>query len=151
MRIGILSDTHGLLRPEVPAALQGVDAILHAGDVGSIEILDQLRAVAPVTAVRGNIDRMGPCALLPETEVFEANGISLYMLHDLKTLDLNPAAAGFSVVISGHTHQPKLEHAREVLYLNPGSIGPKRFSLPISLAFLTIEAGHLEGELITLA
>lgn len=150
MRIGVISDTHGLLRPEALAALAGVDHILHAGDVGGIEILEQLRALAPVTAIRGNVDGFGPCAQLPETEVVKLSGQMIYMLHDVHALDLNPTAAGFAVVISGHSHQPKIEHRKSVLYFNPGSAGPRRFSLPISLGYLEIENGVITPELKTL-
>jgi uncharacterized protein len=147
MRIGVISDTHGLLRPEALAALAGVDHILHAGDVGGMEILDALRSLAPLTAIRGNVDGRGPCALLPEVEVAELAGLSLYLLHDLHALDLDPAAAGFAAVISGHSHQPKIEHRKGVLYFNPGSAGPRRFSLPVSLGFLEITDGTLEPTL----
>lgn len=147
MRIGVISDTHGLLRPEAIDALAGVEHILHAGDVGGIEILERLRAIAPVTAIRGNVDGFGPCAELPETEVVELGGVFLYMLHDLNTLDLDPVAAGMAAVISGHSHQPKIEERKGVLYFNPGSAGPKRFSLPISLGFLEIADGKVTATL----
>lgn len=147
MRIGVISDTHGLLRPEAIDALAGADHILHAGDVGGIEILEQLRAIAPVTAIRGNVDGFGPCAALPETEVAELGGVFLYMVHDLNALDLDPVAAGMAAVISGHSHQPKIEERKGVLYFNPGSAGPKRFSLPISLGFLDIADGKVTAEL----
>jgi uncharacterized protein len=150
MRIGVISDTHGLLRPESVAALRGVEHILHAGDVGNPEILEQLRQIAPVTAIRGNIDRNGPCALLPEIELIEFAGASLYMLHDRNQLDLDPVAAGIAAVLSGHSHQPSIEHRKGVLYFNPGSAGPRRFSLPVSLGFLEIEAGKIEPRLQTL-
>jgi putative phosphoesterase len=154
MRVGVISDTHSLLRPEAVAALQGVDRILHAGDVGDIRILDRLGQVAPVTAIRGNIDRIGECALLPPAEWINLDGISLYMIHDLHELDLDPAAAGLTVVISGHTHKPKIEwrerEGKRVLYFNPGSAGPRRFSLPISIGFLEIEGGQLKPELVEL-
>jgi putative phosphoesterase len=150
MRIGIISDTHGLLRPEALAALAGVDAILHAGDVGGVEILERLRQIAPVTAIRGNVDGFGPCSQLPETEVVEFAGSSMYMLHDVQALDLDPAAASFAAVISGHSHQPKILTHKGVLYFNPGSAGPRRFSLPVSLGFLDIENGTLTPTLRTL-
>jgi uncharacterized protein len=150
MRIGVISDTHGLLRPEAVAALRGVEHILHAGDVGEIGILEQLRQVAPVTAIRGNIDRSGPCALLPEIELVEFAGASLYLLHDRNQLDLDPVAAGIAAVLSGHSHQPLIEHRNGVLYFNPGSAGPRRFSLPVSLGFLDIEAGKIKPSLQTL-
>jgi len=139
MQIGVISDTHGLLRPEAVAALRGSDRILHAGDVGDPGILDRLRELAPVTAVRGNIDRETWAAALPETELVEVEGVSLYMLHDLARLDLKPEAAGIRVVIYGHTHQPEIEERNGVLYFNPGSVGPRRFRLPVSLGRLVIE------------
>jgi putative phosphoesterase len=150
MRIGVISDTHGLLRPEALAALAGVEHILHAGDVGGMEILERLRALAPVTAIRGNVDGFGPCAQLPETEVVELGGKTIYMLHDVHAMDLNPEAAGFAAVVSGHSHQPKIEHRKGVLYFNPGSAGPRRFSLPISVGFLTIQDGAVRAEWKTL-
>jgi uncharacterized protein len=142
--IGVISDTHGLLRPEALDALRGVDHILHAGDVGDAEILTRLRALAPLTAIRGNIDVRGPCAHLPETEVVEFCGHSLYMLHDRNALDLDPVAAGFAAIISGHSHKPLIEWNRKVLYFNPGSAGPRRFSLPISIGLLRVGETVLE-------
>lgn len=150
MKIGVISDTHGLLRPEAVAALEGVDAILHAGDVGDPGILETLAAIAPLTAIRGNIDRTGPCAELPAIELVELGGVSVYMLHDRHELDLDPVAAGIAAVISGHSHQPLIEWKKDVLYFNPGSAGPRRFSLPISLGFLEIEDGRVEPRLLTL-
>ena len=151
MRIGVISDTHGLLRSEALTALQGVGHILHAGDIGNIKILKALRTIAPITAIRGNIDNFGPCAELPPTEFIELAGHSLYMLHDLAALDLDPAAAGISVVISGHSHKPNIEHRKGVLYFNPGSAGPRRFSLPISLGFLEISGSSITPQLIQLS
>jgi uncharacterized protein len=150
MRIGVLSDTHGLLRPEVLPALVGVDHILHAGDVGDAAILQALRTVAPLTAIRGNIDRTGPCAALPAIELVHLAGTSFYMLHDVKELDLNPTAAGIGVIVSGHSHKPLIEHRRGVLYLNPGSAGPRRFSLPITLAIVTVGKSAAHAEIIEL-
>lgn len=138
MRIGVLSDTHGLLRPEVLPALAGVAHILHVGDVGDPAILARLRTVAPVTAIRGNIDRTGPCAELPATEAIELGGTLIYLVHVLADLDLNPAAAGIGVVLFGHSHKPSVETREGVFYLNPGSAGPRRFSLPITLAHLDL-------------
>ena len=138
--IGVISDTHGLLRPEALAALRGSSHILHAGDVGDIDILDALKQIAPVTAIRGNIDTDGPTAQLPATEVIELEGHLIYLLHSLADLDLKPEAAGMSVVISGHSHKPKVETRNGVLYLNPGSAGPRRFSLPITVAHLHLDA-----------
>jgi uncharacterized protein len=148
--IGVLSDTHGLLRPEAVAALQGVEHILHAGDVGDPAILESLRAIAPVTAIRGNIDVHGPCGYLPETEVVSLHGHTFYLLHDRQALDLDPAAAGFGAVISGHSHRPLIEWRKGVLYLNPGSAGPRRFTLPISLALLSSCEDVLQPQLVTL-
>jgi putative phosphoesterase len=148
--IGVISDTHGLLRPEAIAALRGVEHILHAGDVGDPLILKKLQELAPVTAIRGNIDAHGACSYLPATEVATLHGHSFYMLHDRHALDLDPAAAGFSAVISGHSHRPLIEWRQGVLYLNPGSAGPRRFSLPISLALVTIDADSLQPRLVNL-
>ncbi len=140
--IGILSDTHGLLRPEALRALQGAGHILHAGDVGDPAILEALRVIAPVTAIRGNIDERGPCSRLPATETVELSGRIFYMLHDRHNLDLDPVAAGFAAVISGHSHRPAIEWRDDVLYFNPGSAGPRRFSLPITLGLLTASSGN---------
>ena len=148
--IGVISDTHGLLRPAAIEALRGVEHILHAGDVGDASILDSLRNVAPVTAISGNIDVDGPCSHLPATEVVTLHGHTFYMLHDRQALDLDPAAAGFSAVISGHSHKPLLEWRHGVLYMNPGSAGPRRFSLPVSIGLLTIGADGLQPQLVTL-
>jgi hypothetical protein len=148
--LGVISDTHGLLRPEAVATLRGSDLILHAGDVGSPEILDELRRIATVKAVRGNIDSSPWCDSLPQIEVIEAAGLSLYMLHDLKQLDLNPSAAGFSAVICGHSHKPMNEIRKGVLYFNPASAGPRRFKLPICVGKLHIRDGNISGEIIEL-
>jgi|ERR1700691_1830530 uncharacterized protein len=150
MLLGLISDTHGLLRPEALAALQGVDQILHAGDIGAPEILAALAKIAPVTAVRGNIDTEAWSRILPETEVFEAEGVSIYILHDRSKLDLKPEAAGIAAVIYGHSHQPKIEEKNGVLYINPGSAGPKRFTLPVSVGKLQIKKGKLSAEIIEL-
>ncbi len=150
MLIGVISDTHGLLRPEALAALRGADHILHAGDVGDPAILDDLRAIAPLTAIRGNIDSSGTCARLPATEFVDFGGYSLYMLHNLAELDLDPAAAGISLVISGHSHQPRIDRRKGVLYFNPGSAGPRRFSLPVSLGLLEIGRSAITPHLIDL-
>jgi putative phosphoesterase len=148
MRIGVISDTHGLLRPEILAALAGVEHILHAGDVGDVAILEALRQVAPVTAIRGNIDRLGATAALPATETLELGGRWLHVLHALDELDMKPEAAGIGAVIYGHSHRPAIDWRNDVLYLNPGSCGPRRFSLPISAAILTIADGNFEVEWI---
>ena len=151
MRIGILSDTHGLLRPEVMPLLAGSDHILHLGDVGDPEILGKLASIAPVTAIRGNIDTRGPCAHLPETEVVTLAGREFYMLHDVQQLDLDPAAAGFSAVLYGHSHKPEIRRHKGVLYMNPGSCGPKRFQLPITCGQIAInEQGQIEAKILNL-
>jgi putative phosphoesterase len=149
--VGVISDTHGLLRPEAVAALRGVDRIIHAGDIGAPEVLDALDALAPVTAVRGNNDR-GPWArAIPETQVVDAGGVLIYVIHDVGQLDVDPAAGGFGVVIAGHSHVPRNERRDGVLWFNPGSAGPRRFKLPIALGRLTIDAGRARGEIVTLA
>ena len=135
--VGLISDTHGLLREEALAALRGSRAIIHAGDVGDPAILGRLREIAPLHAVRGNVDTE-PWCRLPEVAVAELAGSSVYVLHDLETLDIDPAASGFPIVISGHTHQPKVHWQGGVLFINPGSAGPKRFRLPVCLARLDL-------------
>ncbi len=146
-RVGVISDTHGMLRPEVPEILHGVDLILHAGDVGKMEILHELKKTAPVVAVQGNMDGRR-AAHLKGTEIAEIGEIQIYMLHDLWLLDLEPATAGFHAVVSGHTHQPKMEEKNGVLYLNPGSAGPRRFDYPISLALLEVRGKRMKAEII---
>jgi uncharacterized protein len=149
MILGVLSDTHGLLRPGVIPLLEGVDRILHLGDVGDPVILDELGRIAPVTAVRGNVDRGPGVGDLPLTAVVEAGGATLYLLHILADLDLDPAAAGFQAVLSGHTHRPELRRAPDgVLYLNPGSCGPRRFDLPVTVARIVVSGGRMEGEIL---
>ncbi len=150
MRVGVLSDTHGLLRPEALAALRGVDHLLHAGDVGDPRILDELRTLAPLTAIRGNIDRSGPCSALPATEAVELGGHLLYLVHALADLDLKPEAAGIAAVIYGHSHKPAMEWRHNVLYLNPGSAGPRRFKLPITVAILQVKPEGIGAEIVTL-
>jgi uncharacterized protein len=137
--IGVISDTHGLLRPEAVAALAGVSHILHAGDVGSAAVLEALARVAPVTAVRGNNDHGPWAAALPETTVVELGGLSFYLLHDLHQLDLDPRAAGFAAVVTGHSHRPASDEKDGVLYFNPGSAGPRRFRLPVAVGRFTID------------
>ena len=148
--LGVISDTHGLLRPEAVDALRGSDRILHAGDIGAPEILEVLAKVAPVTAVRGNVDTEPWGRSLPGTEAVEAGGVSIYILHDRAQLDLKPEAAGFRVVVYGHSHQPKMEEKNGVLYFNPGSAGPRRFRLPVSVGRLTIVAGKVRAQLVEL-
>jgi putative phosphoesterase len=149
--LGVISDTHGLLRPEAVETLRRSDLILHAGDIGTPEILEALAQIAPVTAIRGNVDTDPWARALPENEVVEAGGVSIYILHDLGRLDLKPEAAGFRVVVYGHSHQPKVEAKNGVLYFNPGSAGPRRFHLPVSLGRLTIGAGKVRAEWAELA
>jgi len=148
--VGVISDTHGLLRPEALQALRGVDAIIHAGDICDPEILDQLRAVAPVTAVRGNMDWGGWTKDLPGTEVLEVGEAVFYVLHDLDELDLDPEEAELSAVVYGHTHIPDIRWKSGVLFLNPGSAGPVRGSKPVSLALVEVTANGLEPRLVTL-
>jgi uncharacterized protein len=150
MRIGVISDTHGLLRPEARLALEGVQLIIHAGDVGAPEILTQLKLIAPVFAVRGNVDT-GPWAQeLPPTTVVEISGFHFCVLHNLRDLDIKPQAAGFDAVISGHTHQADQHFDSGVLYLNPGSAGPRRFQLPVTLAMLEIAKKPWKVEVLRL-
>jgi putative phosphoesterase len=143
IQIGIISDTHGLLRQVAMDALQGCDVILHAGDVGDQEILDALGEIAPVYAVRGNMDGGQWAQTLPKTRWVEIGEIMVYLLHDLMKLDLVPQAVGISLVVHGHTHQPKEEHRDGVCYLNPGSAGPRRFSRPVSLALVHVEGREM--------
>jgi putative phosphoesterase len=139
-KIGLISDTHGLLREEALQALRGSELIIHAGDVGDPNILDALRQIAPVVAVRGNVDTEEWAKSLPETAVAEAGAVSIYVLHDGNALDLDPKAAGFHVVVSGHSHKPVRSERNGVVYINPGSAGPRRFSLPITVAQLDLAA-----------
>jgi putative phosphoesterase len=151
MRIGVLSDTHGLLRPEVLPLLADSDHILHLGDVGDPEILGKLARIASVTAIRGNVDTTGPCALLPATEVVTLAAKDFYLLHDRNQLDLNPKAAGFAAVLFGHSHKPLIEWRKGILYFNPGSCGPRRFKLPITCGQISInENGQLEANILEL-
>ncbi len=151
MLAGVISDTHGLLREEAVRALQGVERILHAGDIGDPEILDKLKKIAPVSAVRGNIDRGPWTRFLPLADTVELGDATVYVLHNLADLDLDPTAAGFQAVISGHSHQPLVETRNGVLYLNPGSAGPRRFRLPVSVARLHIDGKAVRPELVQLA
>ncbi len=149
MKIGVISDTHGLLRPEVPPLLAGVESILHLGDVGDAKILTELKKIAPVTAVRGNIDQEGPCGHLPETEVLLIEGGYIYLLHNIDTLHLDPAAAKFSAVLYGHSHKAEIRRHKGVLYFNPGSCGPRRFNLKVTMGYLHIDAdGNVEAEIV---
>jgi uncharacterized protein len=150
MRIGVISDTHGLLRPEALRALEGVHLILHAGDVGAPEILTQLKTIAPLFAVRGNVDTQPWAQELPVTTVVETAGFHFYVLHNLKDLDLKPQAVGFDAVVSGHTHLVEQRMDAGVLYLNPGSAGPRRFRLPVTLALLEIGKKPWKVEIVPL-
>lgn len=150
LRIGVISDTYGLLRPEALAFLQGCDHILHAGDIGDADILSQLALVAPTTAVRGNNDKGAWADALPDTEFIQLGDISLYIVHDLADLDIEPLAAGVRVVVSGHSHQPLVDERDGVLYLNPGSAGPRRFRLPIAVADLLLDGGVLTPRIVEL-
>jgi putative phosphoesterase len=146
--IGIISDTHGLLRPEALAALRDSDYIIHAGDIGDPAILKKLEGIAPVTAIRGNVDREAWAKKLPATNVLEVGGISIYVLHNLRDIDLKLEAAGFSIVISGHSHVPRQETKNGVLYFNPGSAGPRRFRLPVTVGRLTVKDGKVSGGIV---
>jgi len=148
--IGLISDTHGLLRESAAAALADSDVIIHAGDIDSPEILEALKKIAPVFPVRGNMDRSHAGMALPGYEIVEMNGISIYVLHDIDQLDLDPAAAGFSVVVTGHSHRPRIIYRDNVLYINPGSAGPRRFKLLISVGMLEIEDGRITPKIIEL-
>ena len=148
--IGVISDTHGLVRPEVIEAFRGVELIIHAGDVGRPEVLTALQAVAPVVAVRGNVDRGKWAQKLPETEGVQLGRFWFYVLHDVHQLDLDPAAAGFRAVISGHSHRPSAEERNGVLFLNPGSAGPRRFRLPVCVARLHLKDDSMKAELTEL-
>ena len=148
--VGLISDTHGLLREQALAALRGSDLIVHAGDVGNAEIITALEAIAPVVAVRGNTDTADWAQALPENAVAQAGEVSIYVLHDLQQLDLDPAQAGFGIVVSGHTHQPLQIERDGVLYVNPGSAGPRRFTLPVAVARLDLRRTPLRAEFIDL-
>jgi uncharacterized protein len=150
MIIGVISDTHGLLRPEAVQALHGSEHIIHAGDIGGPEIIGELKKIAPVTAIRGNVDVQTWAREFPETDVLELAGKTIYVIHDVNAMDLNPASAGFDVVISGHSHQSKQETKNGVLHLNPGSAGPRRFKLPISVAKIRIDRDTVTAEILVL-
>jgi putative phosphoesterase len=151
LRIGVISDTHGLLRPEAEQRLAGVDHIIHAGDIGRLEIIDRLRAIAPVTAIRGNVDKGALARIFRDTETVRLGGRAIYILHDIHDLQFDPASRGIDVVVSGHSHTPLIETKSGVLYLNPGSAGPRRFNLPITLATLDLTAGGASALLHHLA
>jgi len=150
LQIGIISDTHGLLRPEAVEAFAGVDHILHAGDVGDIAILETLRSIAPVTAIRGNVDVSGACARLPATEVVELGGCLFYLLHAIQDLDVVPAAAGISAIVYGHSHRAEVQERDGVVYVNPGSAGPKRFQLPVTMARAVVADRQIRVRIVSL-
>ena len=150
MIVGVISDTHGLLRPEAVEMLRGSEHIIHAGDIGAPEIVPALEKIAPVTAIRGNVDHQAWCRKFHETEVVDLGGLHIYILHDVNALDLNPKAAGFAAVISGHSHKPNQEMKDGVLYFNPGSAGPRRFKLPITVGRLEISRGQLTATVLSL-
>jgi uncharacterized protein len=149
-RLGVISDTHGLLRPEAVAALTGSELIIHSGDIGSLAVLEALRSIAPVVAIRGNIDTGAWASSLPASEVVEVGEATIYVLHDLAELDLDPKAAGFQAVIAGHSHRPSIETRNGVLYVNPGSAGRRRFSLPITVARLEVVRAEITGRIVEL-
>lgn len=149
--IGVISDTHGLIRPQALRALRGVSLIVHAGDIGSAQVLEELRSVAPVTAVRGNMDGGPWAAELPNTDIVQACTLSIYVLHDVHQLGLDPAAAGLDVVVSGHSHKPSVSKRNGVLFVNPGSAGPRRFGLPISLAILRFDGSSILPQIVEIA
>jgi len=149
-RIGVISDTHGLLRPEAVKALRGSELILHAGDIGAEHIAPELRKIAPVVAIHGNIDQGSVAEQFPATEVAEFSGLSFYLLHNRRMLDLKPDVSGFAAVIYGHSHKPEFYFENEVLFFNPGSAGPRRFNLPISLGRITVRGGELFPEIVEL-
>lgn len=150
MLVGVISDTHGLLRPEALDALAGVEHILHAGDVGDPRILETLAEIAPVTAIRGNVDQWGECAKLPATDAVELGGRLFYLVHSVGDLDIHPAVAGVATVVSGHSHKPSVEVRGGVMYLNPGAAGPRRFNLPVTVALATVDKGGVEVRIVKL-
>ena len=150
LTIGVISDTHGLLRTQALEALAGVDHILHAGDVGDAQILDRLRAIAPLTAIRGNVDVSGVCGALPATDAVELGGQLLYLVHSVHDLDIDPLVAGVAMVVSGHSHKPEMQKRDGVLYLNPGSAGPRRFDLPVALAKVILTDRRIEAHIVAL-
>ena len=146
--VGVISDTHGLVRPEAMAVLRSCDAIIHAGDIGKPEVLEALRQIAPVTAIRGNVDIWA--TNMPDTNIVEIDGRRVYLVHDVNELDVDPVSEGIDAVISGHSHKPRISEQNGVLYLNPGSAGPRRFTLPVALALLTISAEGLDARIVEL-
>jgi putative phosphoesterase len=151
VKVGLISDTHGLLRPEALEALRGCEHIIHAGDIGDAAILASLGQIAPVTAVRGNNDRNGWAARIADTEMVQVDGAWIYVIHDLAELDIDPVAAGVQAVVAGHSHKPMARTEDGVLYVNPGSAGPRRFTLPISIGFLHVAGSRVTAELKSLS
>ena len=149
-RIGVISDTHRLARPEVLAALDGVEHIIHAGDIGSPSVIGELRRIAPVTAIRGNVDTGDWAQQYPESAVVERDEVMIYVIHNIDNLALDPHTAGFSAVIFGHSHSPLQEMRKGILYFNPGSAGPRRFHLPVAIGFITIHGRQISTEILTL-
>jgi putative phosphoesterase len=148
--IGLISDTHGLLRPEALSALTGADYIIHAGDIGDPNILERLSAIGPVTAVRGNNDLGAWASSIPETGVLQVGAVIIYVLHDVNALDLDPAESGFHAVVAGHSHRPSIEFRKGILFINPGSAGPRRFKLPVSVGWLAVSGASIKPRLIQL-
>lgn len=148
--IGVISDTHGLVRPEALLALKGAELVIHAGDIGKAEVIKTLKSIAPVVAIRGNVDQGDWARDFQETEVVEFDQKLIYVLHDLKRLDLDPAKSGFGAVISGHSHQPGISHCNGVMFLNPGSAGPRRFKLPVAVARLQLNGQSMDPEIVEL-
>jgi putative phosphoesterase len=146
--IGLISDTHGLLRPEATHGLAGVQRIIHAGDIGKPEVLEQLRAIAPVDAVRGNNDKGAWAADIPNHQTLEIGGVAIHVLHDVNELEVDPEAAGIQVVVAGHSHRPAVTKRDRILFVNPGSAGPRRFSLPVSIGFIQVSAGRASAEIL---
>ncbi len=148
--VGLISDTHGLLRPQAVAALRGVDLIIHAGDIGKPEVLDSLRTIAPLVAIKGNVDRDGWAKSIPEIKALKIGDTSVYLIHNVNEIDFDPASRGYQVVISGHSHKPSVTSRDGVLFVNPGSAGPRRFKLPVAVGKLRIDGGEVKAEIICL-
>ncbi|QUH25630.1 metallophosphoesterase family protein [Serpentinicella alkaliphila] len=150
IKVAVISDTHGLVRPQLIEELAGCDLIIHAGDIGSNEVINELEKVAPVRAVRGNVDREEWCLKFPKSDVIELGDKYVYLIHNIEDLDIEPTAGGFDIVIYGHSHKPSVEEKKGVIYLNPGSVGPRRFNLPISYAILEVKKNSISQSLITI-
>ena len=150
MLIGLISDTHGLIRPQALAALKGADLIIHAGDIGKPDVLQPLKAIAPLVAIKGNVDKNGWATLLPETKALKIGEVRVYVIHNVNELDFNPASRGYQVVISGHSHKPLIARRDGVLFVNPGSAGPRRLKLPVAMAKLWLDGRNLRAKIIYL-